>query len=218
MPRESARKKRNGSRVDPERLIVEASDVVSHETSPIFSAPAMTPVEQLIPYSRNSRTHDEDQVLKIARSIEQFGFTNPILAMPDGTIIAGHGRLMAAKRLKLSYVPVITARNWSDAQMRAYVIADNKLALDAGWDEDMLKLELGELAEIGIDLEETGFSAEEMDQLFGRVAQDLTPPDTGAKLDGLSYSIVVRCKSEQHQGELLERFEAEGLTAEALIS
>lgn len=176
------------------------------------------PIDRLKPYGRNSRTHSPEQVAKIAKSIEQFGFTNPILANEDGTIIAGHGRTLAARRLGMTHVPVIVPKGWTDAQRRAYVILDNKLALDAGWDEDLLKLELGELAEIGLDIAaSTGFDEDELDKLFATV-KDAKPPDTGEQLDGLAFSVIVRCTSEQQQSELLERFEAEGLKCEALIS
>ena len=99
-------------------------------------------VSSIIPYARNSRTHSDEQVSQIAASIKEWGFTNPILVDIDGEIIAGHGRLLAAQQLKLDEVPCITAVGWSDAQKKAYVIADNKLALNAGWDNEMLAIEL----------------------------------------------------------------------------
>ncbi|WP_315705034.1 MULTISPECIES: ParB/Srx family N-terminal domain-containing protein [unclassified Bradyrhizobium] len=178
------------------------------------------PIEQLKPYARNSRTHSPAQVAAIAKSIEQFGFTNPVLAAEDGTIIAGHGRVMAAQSLGIKTVPVIVASDWSEQERRAYVIADNKIALDAGWDEELLKLELGELAGAGVDLDLTGFSEADLNKLFGTVEDEVggKAPDTSAQLDGLSYSIVIRCDNEQHQSKLLEELEQQGLKAEALIS
>ena len=173
-------------------------------------------LDRLKPYARNSRTHSKDQIARIAKSIEEFGFTNPILVAEDGTIIAGHGRSMAAALLKMTTVPVIVASGWTATQRKAYVIADNKIALDAGWDEELLKLELGELAETDFDLDLTGFNEDALDKLFGRIAQDVV--DTSPQLSGLSYSVVVRCTSEEHQTEMLERFEGEGLKCEALIS
>ena len=119
-------------------------------------------VEDLIPYARNSRTHSDDQVAQIAASIKEWGWTTPILVDETGGIIAGHGRLLAARKLKMEQVPTIEAAGWSDAQKRAYVIADNKLALNAGWDESLLALEFGELEGLGFDVELTGFSAEEI--------------------------------------------------------
>lgn len=116
-------------------------------------------IERLTPYARNARTHSEDQVRAIARSIERFGFTNPILVDDDGSIIAGHGRLLGAKLLGRTEVPVIVCSGWTDEERRAYIIADNQLALQAGWDEDLLRIELGELRDLGFDLDLTGFDA-----------------------------------------------------------
>jgi ParB-like chromosome segregation protein Spo0J len=175
-------------------------------------------VADLVAYARNSRTHSPEQIAKLAQSIRTFGFTNPVLIREDRTIVAGHGRVLAAQAIGRKRVPTITCRGWTDAQVRAYVITDNKLALDAGWDEDLLKLELGELAAAGFDLELTGFSEADLDQLFGKVADDAEPPDTGPQLSRLSYSVVVRCDSEAHQSELLDRFTGEGLKCDALIS
>lgn len=115
---------------------------------------------ELIPYARNSRTHSDEQIAQIAASIKEFGFTNPILIDDDNGIIAGHGRVMASQRLKLENVPCIRLLDLSEAQRKAYVIADNKLALNAGWDEELLKIELIELDELGFDIELTGFDAE----------------------------------------------------------
>ena len=106
----------------------------------------------LIPYARNSRTHSDAQVAQIAASIREFGFTNPVLIDADGGIIAGHGRTMAARKLGLDEVPCIRLTNLTDAQKKAYIIADNKLALNAGWDDDLLKVELEDLADLNFDL------------------------------------------------------------------
>ena len=102
-------------------------------------------VVDLIPYARNARTHSDEQVTRIASSIKEFGFTNPILIDGDNGIISGHGRLMAAKKLGMREVPTIELSGMTDAQKRAYILADNKLALDAGWDEELLRLEFEEL-------------------------------------------------------------------------
>ena len=123
-------------------------------------------VADLIPYVRNSRTHSDEQVTKIAASIKEFGFLNPVIIDGENGIIAGHGRVMAAKKLGLDEVPVIEASHLTDAQRRAYVIADNRLALDAGWDEEMLRVEFAELEGLGFDLELTGFSVDEMANIF----------------------------------------------------
>ena len=121
---------------------------------------------ELIPFAKNSRTHDDAQVAQIAASIKEFGFTNPILIDEQNGIIAGHGRLLAARKLQLSEVPCIRLSHLTDAQQRAYVIADNKLALNAGWDDEMLALELGDLKDMEFDLSLTGFSTDEINALL----------------------------------------------------
>lgn len=109
-------------------------------------------INDLIPYASNSRTHSEEQVTQIASSIKEFGFTNPIIIDEQGGIIAGHGRVMAAKKLELKEVPCVVVSGWTEAQKKAYVIADNKLALNAGWDVEALKLELQELDELKMEV------------------------------------------------------------------
>ncbi|CAJ0719420.1 site-specific DNA-methyltransferase [Ralstonia mannitolilytica] len=123
-------------------------------------------VEALIPYARNPRTHSDAQITKIAASIVEYGWTNPVLVDGDNGIIAGHGRLAAARKLGLDQVPVIELAHLTTAQKRALVIADNRLALDAGWDEEMLALELAELSEAGFELALTGFENIEIDALL----------------------------------------------------
>jgi DNA modification methylase len=136
------------------------------------------PVADLIPYAQNSRTHSEAQIAQLAASITEFGFTNPILVDAKGGIIAGHGRVMAAKSLGLEQVPVLVLDHLTEAQRRAYVIADNKLALNAGWDEDVLRAELEALASEDIGLEITGFGQDELDALLAPSAsQAQTDPD-----------------------------------------
>lgn len=203
----------NGRKVETETTAAPGSESPATPETPTIES---WEIDRLKPYGRNSRTHSAEQVAKIAKSIEQFGFTNPVLVSEDGTLIAGHGRTMAARRIGMTHVPVIVARGWSEAQRKAYVITDNKLALDAGWDEEMLKLELGDLGEAGFDLDLTGFGQDDLDKLFDNA--ETKPPDTGQQLDGLTFSVIVRCTSEQQQTELLERFEAEGLKCDALIS
>jgi DNA modification methylase len=135
------------------------------------------PLERLIPYARNARTHSEAQVAQIAASIREFGWTNPILVDGESGVIAGHGRLLAARQLGLTSVPVIELAGLSEAQKRAYVLADNKLALNAGWDEAMLRLEVGELADLGVDLSLAGFSDAELQALSAEPNAGLTDPD-----------------------------------------
>jgi ParB-like chromosome segregation protein Spo0J len=131
----------------------------------------------LIPYARNARTHSPAQVAQIAASIREFGFTNPILVDGDRGVIAGHGRLLAARQLGLVEVPTIELSHLSPAQRRAYVLADNRLALSAGWDEDMLRLELGELQTDGFDLALTGFGEDELAKFLLEPSAGLTDPD-----------------------------------------
>lgn len=119
-------------------------------------------IEKLIPYARNSRTHSDEQVSQIAASMREWGVTSAVLVDEEGGIIAGHGRVMAAKKLGMTTLPVMVASGWTDSQKRAFVIADNKLALNAGWDAEMLALEVGELEDLGFDLSLTGFSDEEL--------------------------------------------------------
>jgi len=123
-------------------------------------------IEELIPYANNSRTHSETQVAQIAASIREFGFTNPVLISEDDTIIAGHGRVMAARQLDLDKVPCLRLSHLTEAQRRAYVLADNKLALNAGWDDELLAIELGALRDQGFDVGLTGFNSEEIDALL----------------------------------------------------
>src|SRR5206468_2948468 len=120
------------------------------------------PVEKLIPYARNARTHSDEQVAQIAASIIEFGFTNPILVDSRDGILAGHGRLLAARKLKLPEVPVVILDHLSEIQRRAYILADNKLAENAGWDEEALRLELAALGGEGFNLDLIGFSDEEL--------------------------------------------------------
>ena len=123
-------------------------------------------VESLIPYARNSRTHSDAQVAQIAASIKEFGWTNPILVDGTNGIIAGHGRLLAARKLGYTEVPVIELENMTESQKKAYVIADNQLAMNAGWDTSMLTLELGDLKEAGFSLDILGFDPKELDNLL----------------------------------------------------
>jgi len=131
----------------------------------------------LIPYARNSRSHSESQVAQIAGSIREFGFTNPVLIDADNGIIAGHGRVMAAGVLGLASVPCIRLAHLTDTQKRAYIIADNKLALNAGWDEEMLALELGELKDEDFDLSLIGFDESELGDLMAETTEGETDPD-----------------------------------------
>jgi DNA modification methylase len=136
-------------------------------------------VTALIPYAKNSRTHDDAQVAQIAASIKEFGWTNPILVDGEHGIIAGHGRLMAARKLNMTEVPVIELKDLTETQKKAYIIADNRLALNAGWDNNMLTIELNELLEDKFSLELLGFNADELNALLNpvEVIEGLTDED-----------------------------------------
>jgi len=165
-------------------------------------------VDDLIPYARNSRTHSDEQVTKIASSIKEFGFLNPVIVDGDNGIIAGHGRIMAAKKLGLKEVPTIEASHLTEAQKKAYIIADNRLALDAGWDDEMLRIEFQELEELGFDLELTGFNPDELAILFDDSIED------AKELTEQSYSevfnIIIECNDENHQEKTFNKLDSEG--------
>ena len=126
-------------------------------------------INELKPYENNSRTHDESQIKQICESIKEYGWTNPVLIDEKGMIIAGHGRVEGAKKLDIKEVPCIVLSGLTEAQKKAYVIADNKMALNAGWNEELLKTELENLKELDFDLELTGFSKKELDKLFDEI-------------------------------------------------
>ena len=175
MPTEKPKAKRGRPSSSTEEIA--ASVLPGAQHSPNFPPYKLARVADLIPYSRNSRTHSEEQVAQIAASIREFGFTNPVLVDGDRGVIAGHGRLLAARKLGLDEVPVIELAHLTEAQRRAYVIADNKLALNAGWDLDLLKVELGGLQADGFDLGLTGFSGDELAGLLADSTEGLTDPD-----------------------------------------
>lgn len=134
-------------------------------------------VSELVPYARNARTHTPEQVSQIAASIKEWGWTVPVLVDEKGGIIAGHGRVLAAQKLGIADVPAMTAAGWTEAQKRAYVLADNKLALNAGWDTDLLKVELTELADLDFDMPLIGFNDDELAALLADKTDGLTDPD-----------------------------------------
>ena len=149
-------------------------------------------IERLVPYARNARTHSDEQVAQIAASIREWGWTTPVLVDEDGGIIAGHGRTLAAQRLQMTEVPVMVARGWSDAKKRAYILADNKLALNAGWENELLNLELSELKELDFDLELIGFSADEIAALSFK-EKDLYPDSSTQEIDPDDYNMGHQC-------------------------
>lgn len=178
------------------------------------------PIDELVPYARNSRTHSDAQVAQIAASIREFGFTNPVLIDKDGGIIAGHGRVMAARKLKLSEVPCIRLGHLTDTQKRAYIIADNKLALNSGWDDELLALELGELHAGGFDAALLGFDASELSAAMG-LDKDLDgdAPSVDAGIDYKEkFAIIVECADEADQQASFERLDSMGFTCKVLVN
>ena len=157
-------------------------------------------ISALTAYENNSRTHPEAQIVQIAASIKEFGFTNPVLIDKTDGVIAGHGRLLAAKALGHTEVPCIVLAGLSDVQKRAYVIADNKLALNAGWDDDLLRVELGALHEDEFNMELLGFTASELSVAMG-LGVDLEPgtQDDQGKLDEKAPIICPACAHEFHK-------------------
>ena len=148
-------------------------------SKPLFMAKEIEywPLDRLIPYARNARTHSDDQIALIAGSIVEFGFVNPILVDSRDGIVAGHGRLLAARKLHLDRVPVIVLDHLSDIQRRAYIIADNRLALHAGWDNEMLGLELAALEQESFNLELLGISDAEFEDLVTQLERELGNTD-----------------------------------------
>jgi len=164
-------------------------------------------IDKLIPYARNSRTHSDAQVAQIAASIKEFGFTNPVLIDGEGGIIAGHGRVMAARKLGLNEVPCIRLEHLTETQKRAYIIADNKLALNAGWDNEMLKVEFLDLGELNYDLDLTGFDLQEIASILDDQNEIEEPEGVGYKE---VFNIIVECVSEEEQQKIFNRLDAEG--------
>lgn len=158
---------------------------------------------ELLPYARNSRTHSPQQVKQIAASIKEFGWTNPILVDESNMIIAGHGRVMAAEHLQYTEVPCIRLEYLTEMQKRAYVIADNKLALNAGWDEEMLKVEVEDLHTNGYNVEMLGFDADELNMIMNGWDSDIVVEDVHYH-DGAIVKIKVEHEVEQQVKEIIE--------------
>ena len=160
-------------------------------------------VSDLVPYARNARAHSDEQVMQIAASITEWGWTVPCLIEPGGGIIAGHGRVMAAQKLGLDEVPCMVAHGWTEAQKRAYVIADNKLTINSAWDMDLLKVELQDIDVFGFDLALTGFGVEEMAGLFGEPNFAPGTEDDQGRLDQLEPKMC-QCPNCGEQFDLRE--------------
>lgn len=192
------------------------------------------PIAELAPYARNARTHSDAQLAQLASAIEEFGWTNPVLADAQG-IVAGHGRVMAAQRLyargltirhpggseiPAGTVPVIDCTGWSDTQRRAYILADNQLALQAGWDETLLAQELADLQALDCDLGLTGFGDDELSRLLETLSDEKTARSdkSGEQVVKDQFLVMIELKDEREQLALLERLIGEGYQCRALTS
>jgi ParB-like chromosome segregation protein Spo0J len=171
------------------------------------------PIQDLIPYARNSRTHNDAQVAQIAASIKEFGWTNPVLLDGTNGIIAGHGRVMAAQKLGETEVPTIELSHMDENQKRAYIIADNKLALNAGWDNEMLALEIDDLKDAGYDLGLTGFNMDEINALNGI---DDDEEDFKEPIDESRNLLMIECQGERELETLYEEMQQRGFECKIL--
>ena len=172
------------------------------------------PIVDLIPYARNSRTHSDAQVAQIAASIREFGWTNPVLLDGENGIIAGHGRVMAAQKLGETEVPTIELSHMDDNQKRAYIIADNKLALNAGWDEQMLALEIDDLKNAGYDLNLTGFDLNELQSMDEN--DDVENNDINSPIDENRNLLMIECQGERELETLFEEMQQRGYECKIL--
>lgn len=158
-------------------------------------------IDDLIPYANNSRTHSEEQTNQVASSIKEFGFTNPILIDDQGGIIAGHGRVLAAKKLGLKELPCVELVGLTESQKKAYVIADNQLALNSGWDLDKLKLEIDTLSDMDFNLDLLGFDDNFLDGLL-MVNENYQEKEHKEIIDTKEFNLVITCENENEQEKL----------------
>lgn len=157
-------------------------------------------------YETNSRTHSADQISQIAASIKEFGFTNPVLVDADSTIIAGHGRVEAAKQMGMDEIPCLRLLHLTEAQRKAYVIADNKLALNAGWDDDLLKQEIIALEDLEFDIALLGFDSGELAKMFDVIEEAEIKEEKYNEV----FNIIIDCKDEEEQERVFNRLDSEG--------
>lgn len=170
------------------------------------------PIDRPKPYAKNARAHSPAQVTHLAKLITEYGWTMPVLCDERDGVLAGHGRLLAARELGLPEVPVIVARGWSAAQKKAYRLADNQSALMSAWDGELLRSEIGDLRAQGINMELAGFTSDALRGVFPRTVEERRAVDGDTR-----FEIVITCADEAQQRELLEQFNAEGLKCRALI-
>ena len=153
-------------------------------------------INKLVPYANNARTHNKEQILKLRSSLREFGFVNPVIIDREYNVLAGHGRIMAAKEEGIAEVPCVYADHLTEAQKKAYILADNRMALDAGWDEELLSVEMQELQELGFDLSMTGFDEKELTDLLGVDA------DGEAKEDDFDLSAALEKAAFVQRGDI----------------
>ncbi len=166
-------------------------------------------VDKLIPYSGNARTHSDAQIAKLAGSLIEFGFQAPVLIDEKNVIMVGHGRVAAARKIDMKTVPCVRVTNLSDAQKRAYIIADNRMALDADWDDELLRAELEKLREEDFDLAFTGFDEDELNKICPVEVYSEGGPEPEVPVN--SFGIFVECTSEAQQMELYDDFGRRGI-------
>lgn len=171
-------------------------------------------VDVLIPYSNNARTHSDDQVTQIASSIKEFGFNNPILVDKNNGVIAGHGRLMAAKKLGLNEVPCIRLEHLTDAQRKAFILADNKIALNSGWDYDLLKVEVEGLSDSDFRLELLGFDVNELNTILG--IEEEIKEDKDVTDDGNRNLLLVEFDNEIELENLFNEMQERGFNCKIM--
>jgi len=173
-------------------------------------------VADLIPYAANSRTHTDGQVALLAGSLKRFGWTNPVLVDGENGIVAGHGRVLAARKLGMEEVPCIELAGMSEADRRAYIIADNRLAELAGWDNELLAAELGVLRELDFPLGEIGFSQRDLEKLFG--SEDDGGGDGGGDSYKEQFGVIVMCKDAAHQERVYNELQAAGHECKVVVT
>ena len=198
---------RSPENVQPIEPILSAPDVAGRN-----DAIEVWPIDRPRDSEVNARTHPKKQIEELRASLRDYGQVWPILVREDGEIIAGHGRRVAAALEGMTEIKVLVARGWSEAQCRAFALLDNRIPLNAGWDATKLAMELQRVRDDGGDPLKIGFRAADLKKL------SLDPPSTEPQLQGLSFSVIVRCDDEAHQGEVLRMLEDRGLTCEAMIS
>lgn len=171
------------------------------------------PRKDLIKSAGNARAHPEEQIEQIKASIVRFGWTNPILIDEDRKVIAGHGRLIAASRLNFDTVPTITLEGLTENEKRLYLLADNRIPINAAWDMEILKLEIADLQELGEDLTSAGFSAQELADFFKEQDVESTEAEKDDEQFAEQFAVVVICTDEDHQNETYDTLRDQGFNA-----